>query len=406
MSVETREAQSSSVAYEPNLYGYGLRLLIVLAKYKAIVLSLPAVSALITAAVVLLIPNTYTAVTRILPPQQNQSAAAAAFTQLGALTGLGGQALGIKNPNDLYVGMLTSRTVADGLIDRFGLKALYERKTLDETRSVLEAHSRIFSSKDGLINIEFDDQDPKRAAAVANGYVEELYRLTQTLAVTEASQRRLFFERQLALAKTQLADAEAELKKTQEATGLFVLDEQGRAIISAVANLHAQIAAKEVELSAMRSFATDKNPAYVVAQQEITSLKAQLQRLEKAGTLQKGGMFVPTEKVPEAGLEYVRRLRDVKYHEAIFELLAKQYEIAKADEAREASIVQVLDRAVEPERKSKPKRGLIVILVTLLAGFAAVVAALAREAIEVCQRDPVLLSQLRTLIQYLRLRRD
>jgi tyrosine-protein kinase Etk/Wzc len=378
-----------------------LDLAIVLAKHKKLIFGLPFVVAVIAAIVSLLMTPIYTATTKILPPQQSQSTAAAMLGQLGALAGVAGGALGIKSPNDLYIGMLRSRTVADNLIARFDLRKLYETKTADDTWKALDGNTRVTSAKDGLITVEFEDKDPKRAAVIANGYVEELYKLTQTLAVTEASQRRLFFEKQLTLAKDNLAQAEVGLKQTQESTGLIKLDEQGKAIITAVATLRAQIAAKEVQLGAMHAFATDKNPDYIVTQQEIVGLRAQLQRLEKSNNVGQGDIFVPTGKVPEAGLEYLRKLRDVKYYETIFELLAKQYEIAKADEARDASIIQVLDKASEPERRSRPKRTQIVIISALAAGFLAVLLAFVAEALEKTRQDPGSRERIDRLRRYL-----
>lgn len=379
-----------------------LDLAIVLAKHKKLILGLPFIAAIVAAAISLLVPNIYTGVTSILPPQQSQSTAAAMLNQLGALAGVAGQTLGIKNPNDLYVGMLKSRTIADNLIARFNLRKLYDKNTADEARKALEKNSRISSGRDGLITIEFEDEDPKRAATLANAYVEELYKLTQTLAVTEASQRRLFFEKQLKLAKDNLATAEVALRQTQETTGLIKLDDQGRAIIESVARMRAEIAAKEVQLGAMRTFATENNPDYIMLSQQLGGLRAQLTKLEKANNTGQGDIFVPTGKVPAVGLEYVRKMRDVKYHEVLFELLAKQYEIAKADEARDASIIQVLDKAVEPERKSKPKRSLIVILTALVVGFLAVLWAFIKEAGEKARQDPQQSERLNLLRRYIR----
>ena len=173
-----------------------LDLLIVLAKHKKLILGLPLLAAILALGVSLTLPNIYTATTKILPPQQAQSSAAAMLGQLGGLAGAAGGALGIKNPNDLYIAMIKSRNVADRLIERFKLKSLYKQKTMTGTYKNLEGISTISSSKDGIINIEVVDKDPVLAANIANAYVEELYRLTQTMAVTEASQRRLFFEKQ------------------------------------------------------------------------------------------------------------------------------------------------------------------------------------------------------------------
>jgi tyrosine-protein kinase Etk/Wzc len=366
-----------------------LDLAIVIAKHKKLILGFPLLAAIVAAGITLLLPNIYIGTAKILPPQQNQSTTAAALLgQLGGLAGLAGTALpGLKNPSDLYVGMLKSRTIADKLIARFELKKLYDEETLDETRKALEENAIIMAGKDGLITIEFEDEDPKRAAAIANAYVEELDRLTQTLAVTEASQRRLFFEKQLKGARDSLGEAEMGLKATQESTGLIKLDDQGRAIIESVARARAEIAAKEVQLVAMRTFATERNPEYLLVQQQLAGLKAQLAKLETANVLGAGDIFVPTGKVPEAGLEYLRRFREVKYQETMFEVLAKQYELARIDEAKDAAIIQVVDKAIESEKRTKPKRVVIVVLTALVAAIIAVLLAFLKEGIEKARLD-------------------
>ena len=378
-----------------------LDLLIVLAKHKKLVLGLPFAVAVLAAGVSLLMPNVYTATARILPPQQSQSTAAAMLGQLGALAGAAGSSLGIKNPNDLYVGMLKSRSVADSLIARYKLKDRYDAETQDDARKRLGEVTSVSAGKDGIIAIEVDDEDPKFAADLANAYVDELHRLNRTLAVTEAAQRRLFFERQLQQTKDSLTRAEVELKNVQQATGVVQLDAQGRAAIEAVAALRARIAAKEVELAAVRTFATEQNPDFQRLTQELAGLRGQLARFERGG---EASALPSADRLPEAGLDYVRRQREVNYQEKLFELLARQFETAKLDEARNASLIQVLDQAVPPERKSKPRRALIVILSALAAGFLAVILAFLRDARERALQDPEQAQRYRLLGQYMKWR--
>jgi len=392
----TREVEEDEISL--------LDLAIVLAKHKKLILGLPLVAAIIAVIVTLLMPNIYTGTTKILPPQQNQSAAVAMVGQLsGQLGGLGalaGGALGIKNPNDLYVGMLKSRTVADNLIGRFELRKLYDKKTSEDTRKELERNTRITSGRDGIIVIEFENKEPKHAASIANAYVEELYKLTQVLAVTEASQRRLFFERQLDQTRKNLAIAEAAARQGLEKGGLVVVDAQGRGMIETTARLRGQIAVKEIQIGAMRAFATGQNPDLKQAQHELDAMKQELAKMEGTATGP-----VNSGSVGKAdGMENLRLLRDVKYFETIFELLAKQYEIARIDEARDVSLIQVLDKAVEPELKSKPKRALIVIVSALVAGFITVSWAFVAEALEKARRDPDGSSRLQALRSYLRFR--
>ena len=362
-----------------------LDLLIVLAKHKKRIVGVTLGAAVLSVAVSLSMANIYTATARILPPQQGSSGAAAVLAQLGGLAGAAGGLAGIKNPNDLYVGMLKSRSVSDAIIARFNLQKVFETKTLVDTRKKLDGLTTIAAGKDGLITVEFEDEDPKFAADVANAYAEELYKLNQALAVTDASQRRLFFEGHLKIAKETLTAAETAMRELQEKTGLLVLDQQSRASIESVVAVRAQIAAKEVQIQSMRLFATGNNPDLKFAEQELTSLRSQLEKLRANDP---GDVLIPASKIPGQGLEYVRRMREVKYAETIFEVLAKQYELARIDEGKNASLIQVLDSAVPADKKSKPKRSLIVVLSTLAAFFFAVLSAFVSEAMSRARHDP------------------
>lgn len=300
--------------------------------------------------------------------------------QLGGLAGAaGGLSSALKNPNDLYVGMLESRTIADNLIQRFKLKERFEATTIDETRLKLEKMRELLNGKDGLITITVEDSDPKFAADLANAYVAELSQLTKGLAITEASRRRLFFEKQLSTAKDDLANAEVAMKKMQQTTGMLQLDGQVKGIIANEAQLQGLIASKEVQLQSMRSFSTPKNPEFVRLQDEIHALSGQLSKLQK-GKNKEGDLMVPIGKIPEVGLEYIRSVRDVKYYETIFELLAKQFELAKIDEARDSSSIQQLDIAVPAEKKLKPRRSMFIIIGFLFGTVLGVVSAFLRDA--------------------------
>jgi tyrosine-protein kinase Etk/Wzc len=376
-------------------------LLLVIAKHNRFIIKLTLLVAIVAVIISLLMPNIYTGKSVILPPQQSSSTATMVLGQLGGLGGLAGSALGVKNPSDLHVGMLKSRTMADTLIQRFKLQALYDKKTLTETRETLAGASAITVGKDGFITIEFSDENPDLAAAVTNAYVEELDRLNQTLATTEASRRRLFFETQLVGTKDNLANAEIALKETQERTGLIQLDKQGGAIIEVVANLRAQVAAKEVEMAAMRTYATEQNPDFKKLREVIIGLKVQLAKVENSSTSGKGGVIVPTGKIPAAGLEYIRKVRDVKYQETLFELLSKQFEMAKIDEAKDSALIQVVDKALVPEKKSKPKRAIIVILATIMAFFIGILWGFIRELSDSAKQDVISAERMRLLRHYL-----
>jgi tyrosine-protein kinase Etk/Wzc len=378
---------------------------IVLAERKIFILKFVGAAAVLSTILAFLLPIYYTANTKLMPPQQSQSSASAMLNQLGALGVLAGNQLGLRNASDLYVDVLRSRTVADDLIQRFSLMQVYHKKRIKDVRKRLQDLTEITASqKDGVISLTVDDRDPQRAADLANAYVEELQKLTQTLAVTEAGRRRLFFEKEVQKAREELADAEVALKSTQEATGLYQLDSQSRAMIEAMITLHSMAVAKEAQVQAMRAFATSENPDLIRAEKELAAVQAQVARLERGQG--SGSMAdLPVSKVPSAGLEYIRRLREVKYREALVEILTKQYEIARIDEAKDATIIQVLDKGVRPLEKSSPPRGLIVVLATLTAFFVAVPFVLFRESWKRTKdEDPRQAAQLQRLKFALRIR--
>jgi len=282
---------------------------------------------------------------------------------------------------------------------------VYDEDLLYFARKELARNTSITSGREGVITIEVEDKDPKRAADLANAYVEQLRILTGELAVSEASQRRLFFETQLKKAKNDLAMAEGEMRKFAEEKGLISPEGQISLSVTAAAALRAQITAKEVELTARRSFATDNNPELKRTQEELNGLRLEMAKLERNATAGKGDALVPFGKAPGVGLEYIRKFRDVKYFETLFEILAKQYEIARIDEAKDAPVVQVLEFAVQPERRSRPKRMVIAIAGFVLAGLAAFIAAITIEALRRSSNDPKRQSQLREVRELLSLRR-
>jgi tyrosine-protein kinase Etk/Wzc len=321
-----------------------------------------------------LITPTFTASTTILPPQQQQSAAAAMMQQLGALGGLAGAATGIKNPNDQFVAMLKSRVVADALIERFKLMDQYESEFKQDARNELEGNSRISAGKDGLIKIEVDDPSPKQAAAMAEAYVEELGKLMSKLALTEAQQRRAFFEKKLQETQADLTRAQEAL----EATGVSsrAMRASPEATVTAVAELQARISAQEVKVGVMRGYLTDTAQELRTAMAELAGLRAQLNKVGE-----------PAAGSSKKESDYVARFRDFKYHETLFELLAKQFEIARVDEAREGAVLQVMDPTTVPERKSKPKTAIIAVLATLASGFTLLLFVFVRSAFRHLARD-------------------
>jgi tyrosine-protein kinase Etk/Wzc len=346
-------------------------LVVALASRRRTLLAVLVLAASGSTVAVLLLPDSYTARTTILPPQQSQSLASAMMGQLGPLAALGGRDLGVRNVADLYAGILQSDSLAAELIRRYRLIDRYGVARHSDARQKLARRTVVtVRPKDGLIDIEVEDREPQTAADLANSYVELLFGVNSRLALTEASQRRLFFEGELNAAKESLARAETTLKHTQESTGMVQLDSQARGLVQAVAGVKAEIAAKEVQLRAMNTFATERNHAVVIASEELAGLRSQLERMQARGG-GAGDIEIATRRVPETSLAYMRSLRDLAFQEALYELLAKQYEAARIDEAKSAPVIQVVDKALPPDHRSGPPRLLYAAGATAGCAFAA-----------------------------------
>ena len=390
-----------------------LDLALVLAARKWFILGFSFSVAVLTAIVVLIMPVTYTATTTMLPPQQQESSAMAMLGQLGGLASLAGGsaagALGLKNPDDLYIGLLQSDHVMDGIVQRFGLMNVYRAKRLSDARKTLKSNTRILSEKSTLISISVEDHDAKRAAAMANAYVDGLHDLMSHLAVTSAAQRRMFFEQQVMQAKEKLADAEVALEETERKTGIIQPQGQAQAVIATIMQLRAQISASEVELGALRTSATDQNPEVITLQSQIAALRAQLADFEKGhprSASMEGNVLTPTSEVPAASLEYLRRMRDVRYQETLFEFMTRQYEMAKVDEAKQGQIIQVVDPALVPERRSWPPRTLLTLLAFILGAILSSFWVLLQSAYEHAKQDTETAMKMHQLRQMLRIRRS
>jgi uncharacterized protein involved in exopolysaccharide biosynthesis len=328
------------------------------------------------------IPPTYTAKTQFLPPQQQQSATASMLANLGSLGGLAGAASGLKNPADQYLAYMKSVSLQDALINRFKLQERFEIKTKVDTRNTLSANVRSSAGKDGLISVEVDDKDPQFAADLANAHVEELRKLLGKLAVTEAQQRRLFFEKQLTQAKDNLVLAEVALKATGISSS--VLKSNPISAVAAVAGLKAQVMAQEVKVGAMRGYLAETAPDFKQAMNELANLRSQLAKQEKD---EPSSLTVSGLSGAKNTGDYITKYREYKYQETLFELFSKQFEIAKVDESREGAVIQVIDVAEAPERRSKPKQAVIAMIATLASGFALFLFVFVRQALANAGQD-------------------
>jgi len=357
-----------------------LELATALGEEKYFILKITAVVTVIAVLVAFLLKPVFTAKTIIMPPQQQQSSAASALASLGALAGIAGSAAGIKSPDEMYIAFTQSTSFQNEIIKRFDLVNRLGVNSLTDARLALTSMVKVSSDKkSGLITIEADDHEPEFAANLANAYVEELHHLLDRLAVTDAQQRRVFFESQIEKVKSALAQAEASFLEAKQKSGLQVTAVIAETGVRASAELRGQIAAREVQLKALSQFATPLNPDVQKVSSELSALRSQLDQLEK-GT---GKVEVTPVQV-----QAVSAYRDMKVQEAMLEVLIKQFELARVDESNEGPLIQVVDRASPPEKKTKPKRSVIVLVAAFAGLFISILAALVRRSLRELQKDP------------------
>jgi uncharacterized protein involved in exopolysaccharide biosynthesis len=339
--METRQADLREIGLDP------IALLKPVAQHWYMVLTAAVIAGAIGVATSFAIAPKFVAETAFLPPQQ-QNQGSSALSSLGALTGLSAAANGKNSPEE-YASLLQSVTVSDRIIGKFGLMKLWNQKYLQVARKqLLKRVSIDIGKRDGLMRVAVTDTDPKRAAAMANQYVDELRILTSQLAVTEAQQRRVFFEHLLEQTRDKLASAQSALEGSGFAAG--ALNSAPQTAAERYAKLHAELTAAEVKLQVLQQSLSGTAPAVLSQQETVRALSLQLRKIESQ------------DRAPEGAGNYVTRFREFKYQETLFDLFARQYENARVDESREGGIVQVLDAATPPELKSSPTRSVFAIV--------------------------------------------
>jgi uncharacterized protein involved in exopolysaccharide biosynthesis len=333
-----------------------------------------------------LIPARYESTARLMPPDNQSSSglAMAASAMSGAAGGLGGIAgdlLGMKSTSDVFVGILTSRTAQDKLIQQFDLKRLYRDRRMEDARKDLAEHTGIsVDRKSQIITISVTDRSPQRAAAMGQAYVEELNRLVAELSTSSARRERIFLEGRLQAVNQDLEAAEKDFSQFASKNTAIDVKEQGKAMVEAAATLQGQLIAAQSQYEGLREIYTDNNTRVRTVKARIDELRHQLEKLggkgESATTVsdQPGDSMYPSiRKLPLLGVAYADLYRRTKIQEAVLETLTKEYEMAKVQEVKEIPTVKVLDPAHIPDKKSFPPRLVLIFLGTALGLSLAVV---------------------------------
>jgi uncharacterized protein involved in exopolysaccharide biosynthesis len=357
-------APDSQTAAEPprevDLVAYALLLI----RHLRFILACGLTTAVLMAIFVLLAKPRFSATAVMVLPQNNDKASALQAQLTSATADLLGGGI------ELYADILQSRSVADALIQQFDLQHEYHTKDLQAAELTLAAMTKVEVQREGLLRVSVQDADPQRAADLANAYVQQLNVLNHTLVLTSAGQRRFYLEEEMTKEKDKLADAEVALKQHQETTSGLPPEAQVSAALSAIEATRVQLRSAQIRLEALQIGETEANPDVVRARREVEGLTAQLEQLERGTTSAETG--TPTTQVPAQLLDYTRLLREVKFHESLFELLEKQFEEAKLEESKTPSIVQVLDTAVPAKHKSWPPRTLYTLLAMIVGLFCGV----------------------------------
>lgn len=341
---------------------------------------------LVAVVVSLLIPPRYQATTRLMPPEKQglgglatlMAAAGGSGDKAGSMVGgLVSDAMGVKSPSALYVGVLKSSTVQDDLINHFDLRKVYRDRYMKDAREDLADYTDIDEDrKNGIITVTVSDRSPERAMRLARAYVEKLNSLMADLDTSTAHRERVFLDTRLKKVKDDLDQASKELSDFSSQNLTLDVKEQGKAIVAGVATLEGQLIAAEAQLSGLQQIYTPNNVRVRSIQARVDELRQKLTQLRGNGppsaeTDGNNDVGISIAALPKLGLTYYDLYRRVKIQETVFEILTKQYELAKVNEAKELPTIRVLDEAALPEAKSTPKRSLIILIGTVLVGILA-----------------------------------
>jgi capsule polysaccharide export protein KpsE/RkpR len=372
----------------------------------------------ISALLVILIPNRYHAVTRLMPPDTQSAAGlgmlAAMASRAGSGTGTSGftggiasDLLGVKSSGALFVGIISSQTVQDRIIRDFDLQRLYGNSKIEDARNILAEHTDVFEDrKSGIIAIGVTDRDPKRAAAMARAYVDELDRLVAQVSTSSARRERIFLEERLKTVKAELDSTAKNFSNFASKNTAIDIPAQGKAMVEAAANLQGRLIAAQAELSGLQQIYTNNNVRVRAAAARVNELQQKLTEIGAGvpggDSKEEGALYPSIRRLPVLGVTYADLFLQTKIQSTVFELLTQQYETAKVQEAKEIPSVKVLDVAIVPTKKSFPPRTLLTILGTMLGLAVAITWSIAKtrwDAVEASNPNKVFATEVLTTVR-------
>jgi uncharacterized protein involved in exopolysaccharide biosynthesis len=375
------EQKTSGKRQAPTLIDY----LAVVVRWKKRIALCTIGATLVVSLASLLYPDIYTAKTKFLPPQSGAGLLSAAMMQGALAAAIGGaDILGESKSTKLYAEILKTEGLRDPIIERFQLQKVYRKRYREDVYKALNRYVTIQSGKEGIITVSVDDREPKRAAELANAFVEELKKLSAGMSRTGAGNTKVFLEERIALARDDLTKAENDLKGFQNKYKTVDASQQAMISVSAVAQLTAQLTSQEIQLSVLRRSFADTSQTVKAVQQAIAVLKEKIARLQgNNGSAELPGF----EQLPDRAQQYLHLMRKFKTAEGVHDMLNRQYEMAKLNAENDVSTVQVIQKALVPERKSKPRRSIIVLISGLLSLALSIAGSLMLEGISAESRE-------------------
>ncbi len=349
--------------------------------WRKLIISCTLITAIAMAVISMFLPKWYSAATSVLPPETKGNVSMYSDIVQSLQIPLFGPTPLSSQPATIYINILTSRKIGEQIIQEFDLRRIYKVKLMSKALERLHSHSTFMLLENGLLIIKFEDKDPEQAAAIANRYAELLDEFNQATNVSRASKTKEFIERQLEIRSGLLERAEEDLRRFQEENEALELSEQVRSTLNVMSGLTGQAIALEVELEILAQYASKSSDEYISKKKRYDEINEQLKKFKVDTARDEEDIvrsFFPTlDKVPQVTLDLLRLTRRVKIEETVYELLIREYEKVRIEEARDTPTIQVLDKATPPKLRSRPKRKFLVIVGGLIGfGWSALLAVL------------------------------
>ncbi|MBD3235488.1 MAG: hypothetical protein GF330_02150 [Candidatus Eisenbacteria bacterium] len=385
-----------------------LDFLVRLLRWRKMVLINTGIVAVAAVVISLLLPKWFEAHTSVLPPQEESlTLGPLSSGEVGSALSAAGEArLALSGrmslpmwatPSDLLSGILRSQRLAEAVIEEHDLRDVYRSETLDEALDTFDERVRVRVGAEGIVRVRVLDKSPERAAAIARSCLAHLDRIQHETRTNRAAEVRRFVDARLATTRRDLAAAEESLRAFEQAHGMLEPQEQARVLVEALARLEAERLLVEVERDALRGQVGAAHPEVRALETRLEALAAARERMEGQGRGARDALDLT--RFPDLSLDYMRRYREMRIQESLFEMLTQMREQYRIMEVRDTPTIQVLSPPVVPEKRVKPRRAMICVIATLLAFLLSLGLAATLERVTLlAEREPRRFAQLQRLL--------